>query len=70
MAKQSAAKDKRVFAETLKSARLGVPEAQYEVGLMFANGVGVPQNIEQAVYWIRQSAQRGLSTAQYLLGTR
>ena len=45
MAKQSAAKDKSVFAETLKSARLGVLEAQYEVGLMFANGIGVPQNI-------------------------
>jgi TPR repeat protein len=70
MAKASAAKEKMVFAETLKSARLGVLEAQYELGLMFANGVGVPKNIEQAVHWVRQAAQRGLTAAQYLLGTR
>ena len=70
MGRSSAAKDKQVFSEMLKSARLGIPEAQYELGLMYANGVAVAQNIEQAVYWVRQSAQRGLATAQYLLGTR
>jgi len=66
----SSAKEKRVFAETLKSARLGLADAQYELGLMYANGIGVAQNIEQAVHWVAQAAQRGLVSAQYLLGTR
>ena len=66
----SAARDRRVFQQTIKSARIGVPEAQYEVALMYANGIGVPQSIEQAVHWLQQSAGRGLPAAQYLLGTR
>jgi TPR repeat protein len=45
-------------------------DAQYEIGLMFANGVGVEQDFEQALHWIRQAADRGLAAAQYLLGTR
>jgi len=65
-----AAKDKRVFSDTLKSARLGLADSQYEVGLMYANGVGITKSIEQAVHWIRESAQRGFAAAQYLLGTR
>ena len=64
------AKDKRVFEETLKSARLGLPEAQYEVGLMYANGIGTAQNIAQAVDWIKQAAKQGLASAQFLLATR
>jgi len=70
MVSASAARDKRVFIDTLKSARLGLPDAQYEVGLMFANGIGVAKNIEQAMHWVRQAAQRGLPAAQYLLATR
>ena len=70
MAEKISARDKRNFTETLKSARIGVPEAQYQVGLMFANGVGVAQDFEQALVWIRQAAGRGLPAAQYLLGTR
>lgn len=70
MSAAKAAKDKRVFSDTLKSARLGLADAQYEVGLMYANGVGITRSIEQAVHWIRESAQRGFAPAQYLLGTR
>ena len=70
MSAAKAAKDKRVFTDTLKSARLGLADAQYEVGLMFANGIGVTKSIEQAVHWVRESAQRGFAAAQYLLATR
>ena len=66
----SPARDRRIFQQTIKSARVGVADAQYEVALMYANGIGVPPNIEQAVYWLQQAATRGLSSAQYLLGTR
>ena len=61
---------KRAFADMLKSARIGHRDAQYEVGLMYANGVGVDKDIEQAILWIRQSAEKGLAAAQYLLATR
>lgn len=64
------ARDKRTFNSTLKSARIGVPEAQYEVGLMYANGIGVERDFEQALVWIRQAADKGLAVAQYLLATR
>ena len=70
MAVKISARDKRNFSETLKAARIGVPESQYQVGLMYANGIGVGQDYEQALGWIRQAAGRGLPAAQYLLGTR
>lgn len=65
-----AGKNKRVFDETLKSARLGVADAQYEVGLMFANGIGTAPDLAQALDWIRQAAKQGLASAQFLLATR
>lgn len=61
---------KRRFAKTIKEARLGVRDAQYDVGLMYANGLGVEKNLQHAVYWIQKAAEKGLSNAQYLLGTR
>lgn len=70
METRNLAKDKKVFTETLKSARIGTLDAQYEVGLMYANGIGVQKDLVQAIHWIQQSAQRGLSAAQYLLATR
>jgi TPR repeat protein len=69
-APRNAVKDKRAYEEALKSARLGTPEAEYEVGLMVANGLGTAQNIAQAVDWIRRAAKHGLASAQFLLATR
>jgi hypothetical protein len=67
---RSGARDKRTFQETLKSARLGLPDAEYEVGLMYANGIGTATDIPQAVDWIRRAARHGLAAAQFLLATR
>jgi TPR repeat protein len=64
------ASEKGAFNRTLKLARLGAPTSQYEVGLMYANGIGVVQDLEQAIHWVRQAAEKGYSPAQYLLGTR
>ena len=63
-------KDRRNFNHLIKEARIGHRESQYEVGLMYANGIGVDQDFVQAVYWVRQSAERGFAAAQYLLATR
>ncbi|MGQ0708850.1 MAG: tetratricopeptide repeat protein [Rhodoferax sp.] len=62
-------RSKRKFQEVLKDARLGIAQAQYDVGLMYANGLGVPKNLSQALYWIRNGADRGHAGAQYLLGS-
>ncbi|MDR3371401.1 tetratricopeptide repeat protein [Rhodoferax sp.] len=69
MATRNAAKDKRSFNNAVKEARIGHRESQYEVGLMYANGVGVAQDFVQAIYWIRQAAEKGHAPAQYLLAT-
>jgi TPR repeat protein len=70
MASKNGVREKRIFLETLKSARIGIAEAQYEVGLMYANGIGVAKNVDAAIEWIKKSADRGLQSAQYLLETR
>jgi len=61
---------RRTFRSLLKDARLGVREAQYEVGLMYAHGQGVDQDFEEALHWVTKAAERGLAAAQYLLATR
>lgn len=70
MAARNAVRDKRNFSTAIKEARIGHRESQYEVGLMYANGIGIDQDFSQAIYWIRQSAERGFAAAQYLLATR
>ncbi len=61
-------KDQRTFSRRLKDARLGDPSAQYEVALMYANGVGVAKSVDQAMVWTAAAAQKGHVAAQYLLG--
>src|SRR4051812_21224020 len=63
-------RERRIFNETLKAARIGVLESQYEVGLMYASGNGVTPDLAQAAQWIGRAAERGMAGAQYLLGTR
>jgi TPR repeat protein len=70
MASRSSGKDTRAFAEALKSAHIGVPQSQYDVGLMYANGIGVEQSFPKAIHWVTLAADRGLAAAQYLLATR
>ena len=63
------AREKRNFNKRIKDARIGDPAAQYEVGLMYANGVGVERDVDQAFAWTKSAAERGHSAAQYLLGS-
>jgi TPR repeat protein len=42
--------------------------AQYNLGLMYAKGQGVPRNDIEAVRWYRLAADRGCDLAQYNLG--
>ena len=56
------------FEETLKLADKGVAEAQYNLGVIYANGEGVPENDALAVKWYRKAADQGDADAQYNLG--
>lgn len=49
-------------------AEKGIPEAQYNLALMYDKGNGVPQNYEKSYEWFLKSANSGLESAQYALG--
>jgi TPR repeat protein len=56
------------FAETLKLAEQGDARAQYNMGWMYDNGTGVPENDKTAVMWYTKAAKQGVAWAQSNLG--
>ena len=42
----------------------GHADAQYNLGVMYANGSGVPKDEVKAVEWYRKAAQQGHAHAQ------
>ncbi|MCH8172945.1 MAG: sel1 repeat family protein [Proteobacteria bacterium] len=59
---------KTALKEWLIDANQGYAEAQYNLGLMYANGEGVSENDAEAVRWYRLAADQGYDKAQYNLG--
>ena len=62
-----------IFGSTLietlkKSAEQGEAEAQFNLGVMYDFGEGVPQDYKQALYWYKKSAEQGYAKAQFNLG--
>ncbi|MBF0460390.1 MAG: SEL1-like repeat protein [Magnetococcales bacterium] len=51
-----------------KAAEQGVAGAQNNLGWMYTNGRGVPQDDKEAVNWYRKAAEQGVAEAQYNLG--
>ncbi len=51
-----------------KSAEQGYADAQFNLGGMYAEGKGTPQDDKQAVHWYTKSAEQGLAAAQNNLG--
>ena len=56
-------------AEWTTDANKGNLDAQYNLGCMYENGLGVPQDAKKAVYWYTLSAEQGDSSAQFNLGS-
>ncbi len=60
------------FAAALREwqpiAENGDPNAQYNLGLLYARGQGVPQDYAKAAEWYRKAAEQGVAAAQYNLG--
>lgn len=46
----------------------GVAGAQYNVGMMYDQGMGVPKSAVKAAIWYGKAAKQGISIAQYRLG--
>jgi len=49
---------------TRRLANDGDASAQYNLGVMYADGEGVPQDDKEAVKWYRMAADQGNATAQ------
>jgi TPR repeat protein len=46
----------------------GDAEAQYDLGCLYENGDGVPQDSAGAVTWFAAAAERGMTAAEAVLG--
>lgn len=51
-----------------QAAELGQPEAQFNLGVLCREGVGVKKSDSLALLWFRRSAEQGFVDAQYTLG--
>ena len=45
-----------------------LPQAQFNLGLMYAKGQGVKKDLKEAVNWYKKAAERNLAKAQFYLG--
>jgi len=59
---------KTAFKEFLAEAEAGNAVAQFNVALMYAEGLGVKQDYSEAAVWYRNAAEQGNADAQYELG--
>ncbi len=52
-----------------QSAKNGLNEAQYTLGVLFYEGKYTEKNYKKAVYWFEKAAKKGYPKAQYFLGS-
>ncbi len=68
-----AAYERGEFSTALREVRSlaerGNAPAQYEMGVMYDTGLGVPQDYAQALKWYRKAANQGYARAQFNLGS-
>jgi len=56
------------FKEWLPLAEQGHAELQHNLGVIYRNGLGVPQDNEEALRWYHLAAEQGYAPAQHNLG--
>ena len=60
--------DRRTAVEWYwKAAEQGLANAQYHLGVCYANGTGTAVNKQEAFYWYKMAAEQGLAKAQFNL---
>jgi TPR repeat protein len=63
-------KDYKTALEKFKPlAEQGYSSAQSILGMMYYDGLGIPQSYNEAVKWLRRAAGQGNAQAQYNLGS-
>lgn len=60
--------DAKALAFFREADRLGHMKADRWIGLLYANGKGVPRDFKKAASWYKKSADKGDITATWLLG--
>ena len=50
-----------------ESAEQGYPDAQFELGLMYKHGAGVPKDNKEAMKWFKLAAEQGHSDAKLII---
>ena len=58
----------KALAAWLPLAEEGHAKAQYQIGIMYYNGEGVPQSYDEAAKWYERAAKGGDGDAQFNLG--
>ena len=56
------------YTEFLTAAKEGHSDSQFNVALMYEQGIGIAKNEKEAVVWYGKSASQGNSAAQFNLG--
>jgi hypothetical protein len=56
------------FEATKARAEAGDATSQHNLGVMYANGMGVARNDQEAARWYRQAAEQGHASSQFNLG--
>lgn len=59
------ARAEEAFKSALMAAEQGLPAAQMKLGQSYKNGVGVAQNMAEALRWFQRAASGGLESASY-----
>src|SRR5271157_6236517 len=58
----------RAYREWKAAADAGQAEAQFDLGVLYAQGRGVRRDLTEAAKWYRKSAEQGNAEAQFALG--
>jgi TPR repeat protein len=58
----------KAFSEWKVSAEAGLADAQFDLGVLYASGLGVHQDLGEAERWYRQAAEQGYPDAEFALG--
>jgi TPR repeat protein len=58
----------RAFSEWKTGADAGSADAQFDLGVLYAHGLGVRQDLAAAESWYRKSAEQGYPDAEFALG--
>ena len=58
----------RAYREWKASAEAGQAEAQFDLGVLYAQGLGVLRDLNEAASWYRKAADQGNAEAQFALG--